>query len=240
MLKRVLVPLAKKGDDTGVYANYGIRSSYLRKLNKYNLAPVLVAPGTPLDVAKMFYSECQGVLLLGGTDIEPKLYGELREPLTQESDEARDELELLIARMALKDKKPLLGICRGCQLLNVAAGGSLVQHIEERGIRHQLQRDDPNYSGIVRQSRHVVSVRPGTRSAGLIATPEVSTNSAHHQCAKRVGAELLVAGTAADGVIEILEHSDPGYFCFGVQCHPELDEDGPFEVFFQKFAEAVS
>jgi len=74
----------------------------------------------------------------------------------------------------------------------------------------------------------------------MITSPEVSANSAHHQCAKRVGAELVIAGTADDGVIEILKYSDPDYFCFGLQCHPELDEEGPFEIFFKKFEESVS
>jgi putative glutamine amidotransferase len=239
MMNKVLVPLARRGEVTPLFIDYGLRSTYLKKLTKYGLAPVLVSPETPEDIVRMFYDECSGVMLMGGTDIEPKFYGARRGPLTQEPDIFRDKLELFVSHLALKDRKPFLGICRGCQMLNVAAGGSLVQHIEETSIRHRLLDDDPTYSGLMTQSRHDVSVQPDTRTAQILGKNKVSTNSAHHQCADRVGDNLLISGRSEDGTPEILEHVDENYFCFGLQCHPEADEVGPLEPFFERFAKAV-
>lgn len=238
-MRKVFVPLARRGEVTDLFIDYGLRSTYLRKLTGYGLAPVLVSPETPVDMVLEFYQECGGVLLMGGTDIDPKNYNASRHPLTESPDKPRDELELLVARTALNDKKPILGICRGCQLLNVSAGGSLVQHIEEGSVRHRLLREDPYYDGLLRQSRHDVSLKEGSRIRELLKVAKISTNSAHHQCVENLGKNLIATGFASDGVIEIIEHTDTSYFCFAAQCHPEADQDGPLEPLFQSFSEAV-
>jgi putative glutamine amidotransferase len=239
MIKKVLVPLARRGEITPLFIDYGLRSTYLKKLAKYGLAPVLVSPETPQDMVQMFYDECSGVMLMGGTDIDPKFYGAEREPLTEDPDLFRDELELFVSKQSLKDRKPLLGICRGCQMLNVAAGGSLVQHIDETSVRHRLLDEDPTYSGLLTQGRHDIIIEPTSRVARILSNLQISTNSAHHQCADRLGKDLIVSAKSVDGIPEILEHIDSTYFCFGLQCHPEADEMGPLEPFFIEFAKAV-
>jgi putative glutamine amidotransferase len=238
MLK-VLVPLARRGEVTDLFIDYGLRSTYLHKLTAYGLAPVLVSPETPVDMVTEFYRESRAILLMGGTDIDPKNYYAARHPLTESADRPRDELELMITRMALEDKKPVLGICRGCQLLNVAAGGTLIQHIEEGVVRHRLLREDPTYDGLLRQSRHDVNLKEGSKIRALLNVSTISTNSAHHQCVETLGKNLIATGFAADGIIEVIEHSDPSYFCFAVQCHPEADSEGPLEPLFRAFAEVV-
>jgi putative glutamine amidotransferase len=240
MMNKVLVPLERSGEVTPLFIDYGLSSAYLKKLTKYGLAPVLVSPETPEDIVRMFYDECSGVMLMGGDDIEPKFYGAQRGPLTEEPDIFRDKLELFVSHLALKDRKPLIGICRGCQMLNVAAGGSLVQHIEETSIRHRLLDEDPTYSGLMTQDRHDVIVEPNSRVARILSQTKVSANSAHHQCVDKVGTGLVISGRTADGIPEIIEHTDESYFCFGLQCHPEADEAGPFEPFFEGFAKAVA
>lgn len=124
-------------------------------------------------------------------------------------------------------------------MLNVAAGGSLVQHINETSIRHRLLDEDPSYSGLLRQSRHEIIIEPNSRAARISPKLQVSTNSAHHQCADKLGKNLIVSAKSIDGIPEIIEHIDATYFCFGLQCHPEADEMGPLEPFFAEFSQAI-
>lgn len=234
---RVLVPLDVTNEEAKAFR---VRSTYLAKLLKYGLTPILVAPGTPMLFVENLYQECGGVLLLGGADIDPARYGAERHPLTEESIPERDELELFVTKQALNDKKPVLGICRGCQLLNVAAGGTLIQHIESDEIRHKLPKDDSSYAAIKRLSNHRVNITSGGRARSILGKDEILVNSAHHQAVERVGNNFIISGTAPDGIVEIIEHQDPNYFCFGLQSHPEVEESGHLEPFFKKFAEIIS
>lgn len=233
---RVLVPIDLTTEEARAFR---VRRTYLTKLLRYELTPILVAPGTPMHIVDNLYQECAGVLLIGGVDIDPARYGAERHPLTEESVPERDELELFVTQKALKDKKPILGICRGCQLLNVAAGGTLIQHIESDVVRHKLPKNDETYAAIKRQSNHAVSIVPGSRAALITGKEQVLVNSAHHQAVEQVGKNLIISGTAPDGIVEIVEHQDPSYFCFGLQSHPEAEENGDLEPFFKKFAEAA-
>ena len=164
--------------------------------------------------------ECDGVLLTGGADIDPRHYGVSVQHPTTRPDPARDEYELALARAALARDLPLLAICRGVQLLNVAAGGTLVQDIpSERpsGVVHRL-REPPT------STPHTVDVREESQLATLIGPAAHShplpVNSRHHQAIDRVALAFVVSATAPDGVVEAIER--PGArFCVGVQWHPE-------------------
>ena len=160
------------------------------------------------------------MLLTGGVDVNPSEYGDATCHPTVEVDPVRDRYELALARAALDRDLPLLAICRGAQVLNVAAGGTLVQDIpSERPspLRHTL---DTTKDAIA----HDVTVAPGTRLASLLegdATgAPVAVNSRHHQSVRDLAPAFVVSATAPDGIIEAIEKPD-ATFCVGVQWHPE-------------------
>lgn len=181
-----------------------------------------------------------GVLLTGGRDIDPTLYAEERHPATQDAEPGRDELELALARRALATNVPLLAICRGVQVLNVAAGGSLVQDIPTE-IGHMVPHD-------VREPRdaeaHPVRVKPGSKVAEALAAElnehgETLVNSRHHQAIAKVAPGMEVTAVAPDGLPEAIEKED-GPFCVGVQWHPEnFHGSGRFKGLFDAFVRSA-
>ena len=171
-------------------------------------------------------SGVDGLLLAGGTDIDPALYGAAREVATDKPDRVRDVIEGTLLDEALARDLPVLGICRGQQFLNVHLGGTLRQHIDG----HKCPK--------VREV-HAVAIAPGSRLEAILATREYIVNSRHHQGADRVGTGLTVTAAAPDGVVEALEL--PGKrFVLAVQWHPEARTDGPDARLFEAFREALS
>jgi putative glutamine amidotransferase len=157
-----------------------------------------------------------GLLLTGGSDINPARYGQSNAG-SDEVDDARDELEIRLLREALAVDRPVLGICRGLQLLNVACGGTLVQHLGSSDV-HQ-QRPKGAEAG-KHPLAHRVWVAPETRLAGIIGAGGCDVNSRHHQAIENLGQGLVVSAIAEDGVIEAVEM--PGAaFAVAVQWHPE-------------------
>lgn len=154
-----------------------------------------------------------GLLLSGGGDIQPQLFGE--EPKRELGTvlPERDMHELELVKLALASGKPVLGICRGCQLLNVALGGSIDQHLAEAAVQHD-QQSPGDYAG------HTVILENDSRLAGLWGDT-VMTNSFHHQAIKVAAPGLWITARAKDGVIEAVEH-EAAPFAVGVQWHPEL------------------
>ena len=214
------------------------------KLPDY-VASVEQAGGTPrvLEVSespRRLVSELDGLLLTGGGDIDPVLYGEERHPTVSDAEPGRDEFEIDLARRAAAADLPVLAICRGCQVLNVAAGGTLVQDIPsaiDSELPHRLERPPDAVA-------HDVTVAPGShlREALGAAVSEASTvrvNSRHHQSVGRVGTGLVASATAPDGVIEAIEAPGTG-FCLGVQWHPEnFWRTGEFRPLFDAFVRAA-
>lgn len=166
-----------------------------------------------------------GLLLAGGTDVDPALYGSSRRNETAEPDRDRDSIEARLLREALDRDIPVLAICRGLQLLNVVRGGTLVQHIE--GHKSPEQRD-----------AHPIRIASGSRLTSILEVAEFLVNSRHHQCVDRVASGLVVAASAPDGIIEALEM--PGKsFVEAVQWHPEDRTDGPDARLFAAFRDAL-
>jgi putative glutamine amidotransferase len=177
-----------------------------------------------------------GVLLTGGGDVDPVLYGQDRHDTVSDAEPGRDEFELDLARRALADDLPLLGICRGAQVLNVAAGGSLVQDIPSAlpgSAAHQIATPADALA-------HPVTVTPGSAlAAALAGRTECAVNSRHHQSVARAGTGLIVSAVAPDGVIEALEAPD-ATFCLAVQWHPEnFCRSGEFASLFTAFVNAA-
>ncbi len=164
-----------------------------------------------------------GLILTGGVDIDPAIYGEQRSERVTEVNRERDEFELGLLRQALERDTPVLGICRGHQLLNVAMGGTLVQHLEER----EPHRSRRGVEGGIESGWHDVELVPGTLLSGVLGQNSIRTNSRHHQAVtrERQAPGLETAGTTTDGVVEALVHPSRRWVV-SVQWHPERAEMG--------------
>lgn len=193
------------------------RGSYRNALGQAGIEPVE-------NVTNL--SGLDGLLLAGGTDVDPALYGAAREAETDEPDRVRDGLEGALLDEAIERDLPVLGICRGLQFLNVHLGGTLRQHIA--GHKYPKVREV-----------HSIAIAPASRLEAILETREYVVNSRHHQGADRVGTGLTVTATAPDGVVEALEL--PGKrFVLAVQWHPEARTDGPDARLFEAFRDALS
>ena len=179
-----------------------------------------------------------GVLLTGGGDVRPAWYGAEPHPTFDAAEPGRDEYELELARRAGEANLPLLAICRGIQVLNVARGGTLIQHIPDElreSVTHTLR--EPPYA-----IAHDVWVADGSLLERLMRDrlegDVLPVNSRHHQAVSALGEGLVVAATAPDGVVEAVE--DPGQrFCLGIQWHPEnFYRTGEFRAIFEAFVAA--
>jgi putative glutamine amidotransferase len=175
------------------------------------------------DTLRALYQRLDGILLAGGVDMDPGSFGEPPHPALGNTDPDRDAVELALARWALEDGKPLLGLCRGLQVINVATGGTLHQDLESE-YPNAIKHDYFPTAGYARDHlAHPVEVEPGTRLAAVVERPQVAVNSMHHQGVKRLGRELVAAAHAPDGLIEAIERAGPA-FVVGVQWHPEALE----------------
>jgi len=167
--------------------------------------PVVITPEHPVA-----FDELDGLVLGGGVDVNPELYGEAPHPETEEPNDARDAMERELLRGALDKDVPVLAICRGMQMLNVARGGTLTQHMEGHVMR-------PDNKG---EPAHPVKVREGSVLAGIVGAGTLEVNSRHHQAVARIGEGLGVVAAAADGTVEAVEMRGRR-FVVGVQWHPE-------------------
>ena len=181
-----------------------------------------------------------GVLLTGGGDVDPVFYGQERHPSTYDAEPGRDEFEIDLARRALEADLPVLAICRGSQVLNVAAGGTLVQDIPsalKTDLTHSLELP----KDCVAHDIHIVSnTRLHAAMGGAVdASSACHVNSRHHQSVGTLGRSLVASATAPDGVIEGIEAPE-ARFCVGVQWHPEnFWRTGEFRPLFDAFVAAA-
>ncbi len=162
--------------------------------------------------------QLDGFMISGGPDVDPQCYCEACLPYNKEISPQRDYIEIFIARNALKSNKPLLGICRGMQILNVAFNGTLYQDIEQQ-LKEKVvlnhSQSAPNWHPI-----HDVLIEGGSRLFGLLGCESIRVNSFHHQAVKGVASEFKITSRSSDNVIESIESSGDT-FALGVQWHPE-------------------
>jgi putative glutamine amidotransferase len=188
----------------------------------------LVIPADPylVDDPDDVLDLLDGIVFVGGDDVAPELYGAKRHPATGPRNKRRDAVELSLMRRALDRDLPLLAICRGFQVLNVARGGTLVQHLADRIDQLPHRADDSHY-GV-----HDVVTVEGSRLRSIVGE-RATVHSHHHQGADRIGEGLTVTATAVpDGIAEGLE--DPSKrFCVGVLWHPDADAQGSGASLFQ-------
>jgi putative glutamine amidotransferase len=198
---------------------YAIRQNYFAAIASAGGLPVAL-PHLP-ELAEAYLETLDGLVVTGGAfDVDPALFGATHRHATVSLKEARTAFELAILRAALARDLPALGICGGQQLLNVALGGTLIQHIPD-SVPDALPHEQPNPRT---EPGHMVAIEPGSRLAGIVGATEMQVNSAHHQAADAVGPGVYVSARAPDGVIEAIEL--PGRkFVIGVQWHPEYHVD---------------
>ncbi len=213
---------------------------YLHAIEAAGGAPLLIHITTNDDVLERLYQQIDGVLLAGGEDIDPVCYGAPRHPKLGNPDPVQDDIEMKLTRWALRDGKPVLAICRGIQLLNVALGGTLYQDIPsevEGALNHNesTDREDMTYLA------HPISIESNSRLADLFGATEALVNTLHHQALRDVAPALRVTARAPDGIIEAVEAVTPEWVV-GVQCHPEMlwnQRDSRWARVFQGFVEAA-
>lgn len=226
------------GIGTDVQSPEGRRESaftyltYVEAVRRAGAIPVLIPP-QPENAGELM-RELDGFLLAGGFDCDPAAYGEQPHPTLEPMDARRQANDLALAEAARKHEVPMLGICLGLQVMNVAAGGTLIQDIDSQHdteIRHASEPED--------RARHDVIIEKGTHLASVLPAVELNVNSSHHQAVRKVGQGLRVTALAPDGIVEGLE--DPKHpFYLGVQWHPEdMTGEGSASALFAAFIEAA-
>lgn len=175
------------------------------------------------DTLYEIYRHLDGILIPGGVDMDPATFGEDRHPKLGAVDPARDRVELQLTKWAIEDRKPVLGLCRGIQVINVALGGTLYQDIADQ-IPQAIKHDYFPTAGFERDHlAHDVTVAPGSRLHGVMERQTFKVNSMHHQAIKALAPDLVPSATSPDGLIEAVE-SPSDHFLVGVQWHPEVFE----------------
>jgi putative glutamine amidotransferase len=221
-----------------------IESSYANAVILAGGIPLVVSFGLSANDYSDLAFVASGLLLPGGGDIHPSLYGKEEDDTTDNVSEERDALEFSLVRCFLEKKKPIFGICRGAQVLNVAMGGNLYRDIAsevQNPIEHWTKK---NISLAEQYNRdiHTIEIQNGSALAGFFKMNEATVNSLHHQAVKSVGGEIRAGAIAPDGVIEEVESSDMGNrWLLGVQWHPEaiLDKHPENKTLFEGFIEAA-
>lgn len=212
--------------------------NYVRSLEGSGLIPLIVPPLKSADAAREILGRCVGLLLTGGEDVNPAMYHEASHPTTGAPHELRDSTEVALFEAARAMKTPVLAICRGIQLVNVAMGGSLVQDIPSQRPS-AIAHDQPEDAAV---RTHPVTVEAGTRLAEALGATALDVNSYHHQSVDRLAPGLRVTATAPDGIVEGVETATPDWWMVAVQWHPEdLTTDGrPWDRgLFAAFARVV-
>lgn len=209
-----------------------IQATYYQAVAESGGIPILIPPMSQPDTEDLL-RKMQGLVLIGGDDYSPDLYGETTHMSCSLLDPTRQEFDLRLVKTAITQTKiPILGICGGCQLLNICLGGSLIQDIKSEIPNSQVTHTNPDgwHSGF---ARHNVLVITPSLLQEIYATSQISITSSHHQAVKVLGSGLKATAHAEDGVIEAIELPTRP-FTLGVQWHPERDLTGN-QLLFRAF-----
>jgi len=196
------------------FARFYLPVEYVEAVRRAGALPWLIAPGEP-RLAELL-GRLDGLVLSGGGDLDPELYGGARHATIYNVSRERDATELELARAAFERRLPTLGICRGCQVVNVAFGGSLIEHLpDEVGEVLAHRGEGPGTSSL-----HPVELAPDSRVARIVGDVFPHVSSSHHQALRRVAEGFAIVGRARDGTIEAVERADHPFY-LAVQWHPE-------------------
>jgi putative glutamine amidotransferase len=223
--------------DHGTFYRYCLSDTYVKAVWEGGGNPVIL-PWVS-DTPEVILDELDGLILSGGGDIDPDRFGQERHAKANGIDNARDEFELRLMRAAAERDLPTLAICRGIQVMTVAFGGTIQQHVPDLGteVQHRQQADgisqhDPSHRVVLENTPNPISE--------LLGETELMTNSFHHQAPAEVPDPLRIAGRAEDGVVEAIWHAGMS-FGIGVQWHPEMlaASDPAHAAFFRALIEAA-
>jgi putative glutamine amidotransferase len=211
--------------------------AYLAAISRAGGLPFLIPLSLETAALRQLYDVAAGILLTGGGDIDPVLYRQTPQATLYNVQPDRDHMEITLSRWAADEGKPVLAICRGIQVMAVAAGGNLCQDISSQmpeATQHiyLYNQEGGNADDYL---AHQVKLTPSCRLAQILQTNTFWVNSLHHQAVQHVPEPLQIMGYSSDGVVEVVEHASHPFFC-GVQWHPELLPDMPesqriFEAF---------
>ena len=217
-----------------VYAN---NQTYVRAIERAGGVPLLLPPFELAESREAALAALDGLLLTGGGDLDPAYYGEEKLPQCHAPESERDAVEFAFTREALAERMPILGVCRGMQLLNVARGGNLIQDLATQ--RPQTARHDQlDHPRTLRA--HGISLNPDSRLGQILGAPQTMVNSLHHQAVDRPGEGVEIVAWSEDGVAEAMELRDYP-FALAVQYHPEelvADDDEGSARLFRAFVDA--
>lgn len=200
-----------------------LNTVYVTALELAGLVPVVVPPLSSAAAARSVMSAADGLVLTGGEDVDPELYGQIPHEHLGPVNRLRDETEIALVHAAREYGKPVLAICRGPQLLNVALGGTLIQDIPSC-VPDAL----PHHPEDSRDTRsHEIAIEPGSRIAAAVGATRIRVNSLHHQSILEPAPGLKVTARAPDGIIEGVESADDRWWAVAVQWHPEEMNDSP-------------
>jgi putative glutamine amidotransferase len=214
-------------------------SDYVESIRRAGGEPIEVVPGA--ETPEQLLARVDGLMLTGGGDVDPALYGEVANTTFQAAEDGRDAFEIALSRAAVASGLPFLAICRGMQVLNVAMGGTLVQDIPSEvtgALQHSLP--EPRFA-----IAHEVWVSTGSQLSALLADhmedgETIHVNSRHHQAVKQAAKGFEITATSPDGVAEAMERADLP-FCIAVQWHPEnFWRTGEFRELFQGLVQAAN
>jgi putative glutamine amidotransferase len=203
-------PAGKKGSE------HVVLSAYVTMVAQAGAIPVIVPAVTSREEAREVLARLDGLLLTGGKDIDPGVYGQTPRHPDRLASPERIASDLAYARAAIEADLPSLGVCLGIQVMNVAEGGTLFQHLPE-DLPGSLGHEDDDEGN---SPDHEATIEPGTKLHGLLGVERAIVNSYHHQAIARVAPGWRLAARAPDGVVEAIERPDR-FFCLGVQWHPE-------------------
>lgn len=213
---------------------FALRQNYCTAIARAGGLPLLL-PHEP-NLIEDYIAAIDGLLVSGGNfDIDPALFGAGNRHPKVTTKDARTAFELTLSRLALARDMPVFGICGGQQLLHVALGGALVQHIPDE-IDTTIAHEQPNPRD---EPGHTVRVLRGTRLHDIVGVDELAVNSAHHQAAKDAPKGVVVNAVAPDGVVEGIE-AQGHRFCLGVQWHPEFELSEGDSAIFRAFVAACA
>jgi putative glutamine amidotransferase len=226
-MKRPIIGITVDHSDAD-HEKYELTTYYTRSIERAGGLPVMLPFAGDLALVPQYVDLCDGILLSGGSDIDPQLYGEAWHPMAQQLDPRRQAFEMALLAEIDRRRKPVLGICLGSQMMNVHRGGSLIQFLpdvdREAPIEHRRDKSWGN--------RHEIQIKPDTSVAKALGKTQITGNSSHKQAVNDVGNGLRIIATAPDGVVEGIE--DPSMPLFvGVQWHPERmsEQDDHLKLF---------
>jgi len=227
---KMMKPIIGITSDIDKEGNYKLNYNYINVVIRAGGMPILLPTGIEADIHQLS-SMLDGLLLTGGGDVDPTLFNEEPHPNLGVVSPSRDSLEITLVQKLLRSDKPILGICRGLQILNIAFDGNMYQDLQSQYEKSLLQHVQ---KAVRHHPSHFVQVEKDTILESIAKCSEFKVNSFHHQAVKKVRKPLIISGAASDGVIEAIE-SKAHRFVVGVQWHPEELSDNGDEISLRLF-----